>query len=87
VNSATEWSHPSIGLPFIPDTFIDIEYFREQLLAACRCYGEELRADPHPRSIRAMEIAVERRGREVGLKAAEAFMTLRRVIDWKLPGE
>jgi LmbE family N-acetylglucosaminyl deacetylase len=80
VNSATEWSHPSLGAAFAPDTYVEVSAFRAQLLDAYRCYREELLPDPHARSPRALEIALERRGREVGLEAAEAFMTLRRII-------
>lgn len=80
VNSATEWSHPSVGAAFAPDTYFDVSSYRTRILDAYRCYQEELRPDPHARSSRALEIALERRGREVGLDAAEAFMTLRRII-------
>jgi LmbE family N-acetylglucosaminyl deacetylase len=37
VSSATERAHPSIGAPFALDTFIDIEDYRKQLLAAYLC--------------------------------------------------
>lgn len=83
VNSATEWSHPSVGTAFAPDTYVDVSECRNQILDAYRCYQDEHRPDPHARSIRALEVGLERRGREVGLYAAEAFMTLRRMIRTK----
>lgn len=80
INSATEWSHASIGTPFIPDTYVDVSAFHEQILLAYNCYEEEQRPDPHPRSPHALEISMAHRGRQVGLDLAEAFMTLRRII-------
>jgi len=47
---------------------------------ACRCYLPELRPDPHARSLESIMLGVRKRGREVGLEAAEAFVTLRRII-------
>lgn len=80
VNSSTEWTHPSVAPPFFADTYVDVSPYRSRLIEACHCYVEELRPDPHARSLRALEISLERRGREVGLIAAEAFMTLRRIL-------
>jgi LmbE family N-acetylglucosaminyl deacetylase len=79
-NSSTEWSAPSIMPPFIPDTFVDISRYLDKLLDAYACYADEIREEPHARSLEALRIAAFRRGREAGLQAAEAFMTLKRIF-------
>ena len=79
-NSSTEWSASAIMPPFIPDTFVDISRYLDKLLNAYACYAEEIREEPHARSLEALKIAALRRGREAGLQAAEAFMTLRRIF-------
>jgi N-acetylglucosamine malate deacetylase 1 len=81
VNSSTEWSAPSATSPFLPDTYVDISGHLTHLRAACQCYGEEMREAPHTRSSDSVLRAAEHRGSQVGLEAAEAFMTLRRIID------
>ncbi len=78
-NSSTEWSSSAIIPPFIPDTFVDISQCLDTLLNAYTCYADEMREEPHARSLEALKITAFRRGREVGLHAAEAFMTLRRI--------
>jgi N-acetylglucosamine malate deacetylase 1 len=80
INSSTEWSSSAIIPPFIPDTFVDISQYLEKLLNAYSCYADEIREEPHARSLNALKIAALRRGREAGLHAAEAFMTLRRIF-------
>jgi len=79
-NSSTEWSTSAIMPPFIPDTFVDITPYLEKLLNAYSYYADEIREEPHARSLEALKIAALRRGRETGLHAAEAFMTLRRIL-------
>jgi len=78
-NSSTEWSTSAIMPPFIPDTFVDISQYLDKLLNAYSCYADEIREELHARSLEALKIAALRRGRESGLHAAEAFMTLRRI--------
>jgi LmbE family N-acetylglucosaminyl deacetylase len=80
INSSTEWSSSAIMPPFIPDTFVDISQYLDKLLNAYSCYADEIREEPHARSLEALKIAALRRGREAGLQAAEAFMTLRRIF-------
>ena len=79
-NSSTEWSTSAIMPLFIPDTFVDISKYLDKLLDAYACYADEIREEPHARSLEALKIAALRRGREAGLHAAEAFMTIRRIL-------
>ena len=82
VLSSTEWS---IGVPFSPDTYVDICATRDRLMSAYDAYGREQRPDPHARSREALAAKIARRGREVGVEAAEAFRTVRRIVRAKRP--
>lgn len=74
--SSTEWS---INEKFLPNTYIDIKDTIKSKLKAIKCYKSELRAFPHPRSVKGIEILAQKRGSEVSLKFAEAFMLFRDV--------
>ncbi len=74
--SSTEWS---INKKFLPNTYIDIRDTIKFKLKAMKCYKTELRAFPHPRSVKGIEILAQKRGSEVSLKFAEAFMLFRDV--------
>ncbi len=63
--------------PFLPNRHVDIQKHLEAKLAAMGCYEVEGRDFPHPRSLRGIEILARKRGMEVGMAAAEAFMVLR----------
>ena len=80
VNSATEWSAPSVTSVFVPNTYVDVSAFLAKLESACQAYEEEMREAPHTRSVDAVMNAARKRGSEVGLMGAEAFMSLRRII-------
>lgn len=78
VNSSTEWSSAS-GSGFQPTEFVDISDALAAKLSALACYRSELRAWPHPRSLEGVKALARWRGSHVGVDAAEAFLTLRRV--------
>ncbi|MGH7003095.1 MAG: PIG-L deacetylase family protein [Alphaproteobacteria bacterium] len=78
VLSSSEWGPP--GERFVPDTHLEITRQLERKRAALSCYTAELRDFPHPRSMRALESLAHLRGSEAGVTAAEAFITLRRVL-------
>lgn len=80
VSSSTEWSHPSLHTPFTPNLYIDIEAHLDTKLTAYQCYQDEVRDFPHSRSVQALQSRAGCRGSEVGLMAAEAFLTIRRII-------
>ena len=80
VASSTEWSSAQVSPPFLPDQYVEVTHQLDQALQAYRCYGEEIRPDPHPRSEHAFVLSRQQRGREVGYEAAEAFTNLRRLI-------
>ena len=79
VMSSTEWSTYEES-PFLPDVFIDIGLFWDQKQRALLAYKEEMRAAPHSRSIEHLDVLSKHRGSCVGLRRAEAFKLIRRVI-------
>jgi N-acetylglucosamine malate deacetylase 1 len=76
VPSSTEWASDQ---SFRPSYFVDISSTLDKKMEALKAYDEEMRDFPHPRSYEAVEALAKWRGASVGLQAAEAFMTLRRI--------
>lgn len=73
--SETEW-----GLvPFWPNCYEGISSTLERKIEAMRAYQTELREFPHSRSTVVLEALAKKRGSEVGVEAAEAFMLVRSV--------
>ena len=77
--SETEWAPPVGEEAFIPTVFVDISSFLEKKLAALNCYKSQMKAPPHPRSLKAIEALALLRGSTVSLDAAEAFMLVRAI--------
>ncbi len=75
--SSTEWNAPSPLNAFIPSVYVDVEKTLNKKLEAMRAYRGEIKEFPHPRSIEYLTALAKKRGAEVGLKAAEAFMPVR----------
>jgi len=79
VPSSTEWQARGSGEPFMPVWFEDASQTLHAKLAALRCYEEEMRTWPHPRSYEGVDALARWRGASVGLPAAEAFELVRRI--------
>ena len=77
VPSSSEWA--DAGDPFVPARFVDIGETFATKMAALACYGDEMRAFPHPRSSEAIEALARWRGASAGLALAEAFAVVREV--------
>ena len=77
VPSSTDQSPPLLESAFLPSRYVDISTYLDRKLSALRCYERELRAFPNPRSIEGVTSYARKRGSEVGMEAAEAFMVLR----------
>lgn len=77
--SSTEWNFQYGDNTFKPNLFIDIEDTLHAKLDAMACYKSELGDYPHPRSIKALEIASARWGTVIGRQFAEAFELIRKV--------
>ena len=79
VASSTEWHLPGGRMSFTPNWYVDISEFLQLKLQALEEYEIEMRAWPHPRSIKAVEYLAKWRGATVGVDAAEAFMLGRKI--------
>jgi LmbE family N-acetylglucosaminyl deacetylase len=76
--SETEWGHPIE--PFIPNVYVDISETFERKIEAMKAYESELRQYPHPRSLEIIEVLAKKRGSEVGVNFAEAFILIREIV-------
>jgi len=76
--SETEWGH-SIA-QFKPDIYVDISDYINLKKDAMQMYESELKIAPHPRSIELISALAKKRGSEVGVDYAEAFMLIREII-------
>lgn len=79
VASSTEWAFQRVGIPFTPNTFVDIETTIESKIDAMQAYESEARPFPHPRSPEALRAIAKRWGSVVGVGAAEAFELIRSI--------
>lgn len=77
VPSSTEWGPPSPGAAFVANFFVDISDTLDKKICAMETFRSEIRDYPHPRSARALRVAGEYRGSQVGVPAAEAFALVR----------
>ncbi|HIC79986.1 MAG TPA: PIG-L family deacetylase [Kiloniellaceae bacterium] len=77
--SASEWSTPEIGRPFIPCHFVDVSRYLDRKRKALECYHQEMRPFPHSRSIENVEHLARFRGGCVGVEAAEGFSVCRQL--------
>lgn len=80
VPSSTEYSVETLGTQFLPNLYIDISIFKKEKMKLIKCYDYEMRAHPHPRSYRSLLAKDIYRGSSVGLKYAEAFIEIRKII-------
>jgi LmbE family N-acetylglucosaminyl deacetylase len=85
VLSSTEWSFGQVNRPFNPQLFYDISTTIELKVEAMARYRSELRTFPHPRSIEGIRFAAARWGSVIGVKAAEAFVTVRQFRGGSFP--
>ena len=83
VASSTEWAPPLDSWTFKPNVYVNIGPYLSKkidaLLAYSKTYQTEIPPYPHPRSPRAVEIYANKRGIEVGMESAEAFMLIRKL--------
>jgi LmbE family N-acetylglucosaminyl deacetylase len=77
VQSETHWSAPYVEPGFLPTRFVDVSDTLELKLRALACYKSQLRPPPDARSLEAVRALAVWRGSQVGMSAAEAFVTVR----------
>ncbi|MTI80468.1 MAG: PIG-L family deacetylase [Firmicutes bacterium] len=78
--SETEWDAPNVTNAFIPNTWVDISNFIDIKKEAMSIFESQVHSFPHPRSIRSLEALSEYRGSNMGIKNAEAFITIRKLL-------
>jgi LmbE family N-acetylglucosaminyl deacetylase len=82
VASSTEWA---VGdQQFSPDTYSDISQHIKGKIEYLKCYEDEMRAMPHPRSIENIIALNQVKGASMNLQYAEAFITMRRVMSHQI---
>lgn len=64
---------------FNPDYFVEITDTLDKKIRAAECYKTEMRDYPHPRSLQGIKALAQYQGSRCGLRAAEAFITVRSV--------
>jgi N-acetylglucosamine malate deacetylase 1 len=79
VPSSTDWAPSIKSHLFAPNYFVDISSTLSKKLQALKAYTSELRDFPHSRSLEAVESLAKWRGANCGVRAAEAFVTIRRI--------
>ena len=78
--SETHWGFPYLEAAFTPNQWVNIERQWERKRAALECYTSQMHPFPAARSIEAVESLSRWRGSQMGLPAAEAFVTIRRIF-------
>ncbi len=75
---AYEVPGPSRG--FVPNYYVDVRRYLAAKIEAMKCYEDEMRPYPHPRSERGLECLARFRGIEAQVEFAEAFVLLKQVV-------
>lgn len=74
--SSTDQPWSEVGC-FQPNMYVEIESVLDRKLEAMKCYEAESRDFPHPRSELALKLYSQKRGTEIGYRAAECFEVVR----------
>lgn len=77
--SSTEWQSKN-KKQFKPTVYVDVEKAINKKIEAFKKYKLEIRPYPHPRSPEGIKILAQYRGLESGLRLAEAFCLLRKIV-------
>lgn len=77
IPSSSEWSFGATGSPFAPNLFVDVSETIDSKIEAMKCYEQEMRTPPHPRSESVLRAIATTRGSAAGMHAAEAFEIVR----------
>jgi LmbE family N-acetylglucosaminyl deacetylase len=77
--SETHWNIPYVEGGFLPNTWVDISEYLEKKLEALRCFASQVRQAPDARSVEAVRALAVWRGAQMGMKAAEAFVIVRKI--------
>lgn len=78
--SETNWNAPYLAPAFTPNTFVDISGYIDRKVAAMTAFASQVKEPPHERSAETLRALATVRGSTVGVRAAEAFVSIRQVI-------
>lgn len=73
--SETEWGKSA----FTPNYWVEIGRHLEGKIRAFKIYKSEINPSPHPRSVEGIRILAKKRGSEICVKYAEAFIMIRNI--------
>ena len=76
--SETEWGQTLE--PFLPNVYVDISKTFKKKIEAIKAYKSEIKQNRHPRSLDIIEALAKKRGSEICVQFAEAFMLIREMI-------
>lgn len=71
--SETEFNNKA----FVPNYWVDIQPYISKKIDAFKIYKSEVKEYPHPRSPEGIKILSQKRGMDVSIKNAEAFMIIK----------
>ena len=77
VPSSTDQVPEALEWPFLPNYYVNVKNTLGKKVEAMACYSKESKPFPHPRSAEGLRVYAQKRGMEVGIEAAEAFVVLR----------
>mgnify|MGYP001194940067 FL=1 len=77
VPSSTDQVPEALEWPFLPNYYVNVKSTLGKKVEAMACYSKESKSFPHPRSAEGLRVYAQKRGMEVGIEAAEAFVVLR----------
>ena len=77
VPSSTDQVPEALEWPFLPSYYVNVKSTLGKKVEAMACYSKESKPFPHPRSAEGLRVYSQKRGMEVGIEAAEAFVVLR----------
>lgn len=78
--SETEWNNPHNANAFLPNVYNDVSEYLRIKIEAMQCFESQLSDFPNPRSLEAIKALAKYRGATVSVRAAEAFMLIRKII-------
>lgn len=77
VPSETHLNIPYVEQGFIPNMFYDVSGHIDRKIEAFSCFASQVQEPPLPRSIEALRALATYRGSQIGVAAAEAFVSVR----------
>ncbi len=78
--SETHWNMDQIEGGFLPNVYVDVTGYLTMKLKAITAYKSQLKIHPDARSVKALSALATLRGSIAGMREAEAFMLVRKLV-------